>query len=148
MEVVNITNLVIETAVSTLAAIVLALVGVGIQYLKGLVAEKLQMQTLAAALEELDTDVAATVDELQQVLVEDLKAAHEDGKLTEDEIKMLNIRLINATMEKLSEPAARIIKAAGIEIEARIKSLAEAYIYNNHLAMANKAEPKAEPKAE
>ena len=125
----EIMNVVIGNVGQIVAIIVGALFAYAINYLRLIVAEKLKMQTLALAMEQLDSAVAATVEELQQVLVDDLKAASEDGKLDDDEIKMLGEQLLKGAVAKLSDPAAEIVKAAGIDITEYIKTVAEAYVH-------------------
>lgn len=124
----SIVNVVIESAANVAAILLAAVLTYAINYLRVIVANKLKMQSTALALSSLDTAVAQTVAELQQTLVEDLKAASEDGKLDDDEIKMLGELLVKGATAKLSEPAAELIKAAGIDIAEYIKSVAEGYV--------------------
>ena len=69
-----------------------------------------------------------TVRELQQTLVERLKAAHEDGKLTEDEIAMLGTELLEGTIKKTSAPAADLLAAAAVDVTALIQGAGESWI--------------------
>jgi len=69
-----------------------------------------------------------TVRELQQTLVEGLKAAHEDGKLTKDEIAMLGKKLLEETVKKMSEPTANLLAAAAVDLTALIRGAGESWI--------------------
>lgn len=126
----QIINAIISNAVSIVAAIVIGLAGVALQYLKVLIATKLKMDTLAKAIAELDGDIAGVVGELQQTVVDDLKAAAADGKLTQDEIRMLKQDLLEGVRDRLSDDATAIIEAAGIDIHNYILSEAEAVIHS------------------
>lgn len=130
----EIVNAMIDNAVQILLALLLSLLVMGLQYVKQLVAEKLKMQTLSIALDELDNAVYSTVGELQQTVVDGLKAGAEDGKLDPDEVKALGEKLVEITCSKLSQPAADIINAAGIDLIAYIKSLGEHYVHELKVA--------------
>lgn len=121
---------VIENVVQILVAALLSTVLIGLRYIRDLVTEKLKMQNLAGALRELDSAVINTVGELQQTVVDGLKAASADGKLTEDEVKMIGEKLIAGVKDKLSAPAANIINAAGVDIVAYMRGVAEAYLHD------------------
>ena len=125
----EIINVIIENCAQIVAIILGALLAYAINYLRLFVAEKLKMQTLALAIDQLDGAVASTVEELQQVLVDDMKAAAADGKLTEDEIRMLGERVVKGSVAKLTDPAIELIKAAGIDITEYIRSVAETYVH-------------------
>ena len=57
-------------------------------------------------------------------------ADSKDGKLTDDEIKMLGEKLLEITESKLSDSIKGLLTAAKIDIEALIKSAAESYIHD------------------
>lgn len=87
-----------------------------------------RLKRMSAATQELIGAACETVDELQQTLVDDLKAAHEDGKLDEAEKAMLKAELLEITLKKMSEPAKKLLIAAGKDISALIQGAAEAWI--------------------
>ena len=66
-----------------------------------------------------------TVGELKQTLVDGMKAAHEDGKLTKPEITKLNEALFEKAKEKMSQPAYDILLAAGVDVNALILGAGE-----------------------
>ena len=69
-----------------------------------------------------------TVGELQQTIVDDLKANAADGKLTKEEIAMLGEKLVEKTLEKMSQPVYNLLNAAGTDIIALIKGAGEDWI--------------------
>jgi len=48
--------------------------------------------------------------------------------LTEDEVKQLGVMLVQKTMEKLSDPAKKLLQSAGADITAIIKDAGESVI--------------------
>ena len=68
-----------------------------------------------------------TVEELQQTLVEGLKAGREDGKLTKEEIASLGEALLDGTIAKKNAPTAKLL-AAAVDTTALIQGAGEAWI--------------------
>lgn len=89
-----------------------------------------ELTNISIATQEAVGAAQQTVLELQQTTVDKLKAAHADGKLTEDEIKELGEMLIKKSLEKMSVPATKVLAAAGADISAIIKGAGEAMIQN------------------
>lgn len=123
-----VTNMLITYAVRIAATLLLTLISVLGAWLTALVGKNKKMQTVAVALHELVEATKTTVGSLQQKVVDNLKAAHEDGKLTKDEIKMLGAMLKDKTLQKLSQPAYEVLEAASVDIEAWIEDAAEDWI--------------------
>ena len=69
-----------------------------------------------------------TVEELQQTLVEGLKAGREDGKLTKEEIASLGEALLDSTIAKMSAPTAKLLAAAAVDVTALIQGAGESWI--------------------
>lgn len=88
------------------------------------------LTNISIATQEAVGAAQQTVMELQQTVVDKLKAAHEDGKLTEDEVKELGDMLVKKSLEKMSVPATKVLAAAGADISAIIKGAGEAMIQN------------------
>ena len=61
-------------------------------------------------------------------MVEGLKEASADGKLTKDEIQHLGKLLLEGTMAKMSDAGINVLKAANVDINAIIVSAGEALI--------------------
>ena len=87
-----------------------------------------KLQTVQIAVSEAKDAAMTTALELQQTVVEDLKAAAADGKLSKEEIDGLRQKLLALSMEKLSDTSANILTAAGVDISALITGAAEALI--------------------
>ena len=60
--------------------------------------------------------------------VEKLKAAHKDGKLTQEEIEDLGDALLDITESKLADSVKGLLVGAKIDLENLIRSTAESYI--------------------
>lgn len=121
-------EVIIEVAVQVIGAVLMGLVGVIFAYLGKLIGKSKELEHISSAMEQLEAVVKNVVGELQQTTVEQMKAATEDGKLTPADIEALGKVLFNKSCEQLSDPASETLKAAGIDVEAMIHSVAEAYI--------------------
>ena len=86
------------------------------------------MAAINVAQQEVIRLAHLTVEELQQTLVEGLKAAHEDGKLTKEEIASLGETLLDGTIAKMSAPTAKLLAAAAVDTTALIQGAGEAWI--------------------
>lgn len=122
------TEIIIETIVQIVATLLLTLIGVLGTWLTVQISKKAELANIAAATEEATKAAQTTVLELQQTTVEAMKAAHEDGKLTEDEIKTLRNILLSKALDKMSESAVKVLGAAGVDINAIIIGAGEAMI--------------------
>ena len=80
------------------------------------------------ATDEAKDAAISTVLELQQTVVDGLKAAAVDGKLTKEEIAKLKNDLISMSMAKLSDTSVKILTAAGVDISAIIAGAAETMV--------------------
>lgn len=121
-------EIIIETAVQIIAALLLTLIGVLGTWLTAKIGKKAELATIAAATNEATRAAQTTVLELQQTTVEAMKAASEDGKLTESEIEHLGALLLEKALDKMSEPAKNLLTAAGVDITAIITGTGEALI--------------------
>lgn len=135
----------IEVGTQVVFELLMLVIGVAFAYLTKLVGKSRKLEHIASAMEELERVVKNVVGDLQQTVVEGLKAASVDGKLSQEEIYDLGRLLIRKTHEQLSDPASTTIKAAGIDIDEAIHSFAEAYIAkikreNNFIAIGEVAE--------
>lgn len=119
---------IMEAVVRVLTALVLALISVGGTWILRKIGDRVQTANIRRAVEDVIRITQMTVGELQQTVVEGLKAAHEDGKLTETEVKALQETLLNHVAERLSDPVCNLIEGAGIDIESVIQGAAEDWI--------------------
>ena len=109
-------------------SLVVALIGVAGTWLSIQIGKVKQLQTVQLATDEAKDAAITTVLELQQTVVDDLKAAAVDGKLTKEEIAKLKNDLISMSMAKLSDTSVKILIAAGVDISAIIAGVGEALI--------------------
>ena len=123
-----IVNALIESGVQVLAALVTALIGVAGTWITVQIGKVKQLQTVQIATDEAKNAAITTVLELQQTVVDDLKAAAVDGKLTKEEIAKLKNDLLAMSMAKLSDASVKVLTAAGVDISAIITGAAEAMV--------------------
>lgn len=121
-------TVIIETIVSVLANLAVTLIGVAGAWLVAQIGKSQQLKTINAAVGELTNAAEQTVWELQQTVVNDLKEASADGKLTQDEIKDLGKRLLEGTLAKMSESGIGVLRAANVDINAIVTGAGEALI--------------------
>jgi len=123
-------DILIEYGVNIAVYLIVTLIGVLGAWVSSKLAKKLELANIKAATESVVSATQTTVLELQQTVVDDLKAAAEDGKLTESEVAELGTKLLETTASKLSVPVIKLLEAAKVDLTALIKSTAEAYIKN------------------
>jgi len=138
-------EVIIEVAVQVIGVILMGIVGIVFAYIGKWMGRNKKLETVSAAMEQLEAVVKNVVGELQQTVVEGLKDASADGKLSQEEIYDLGKMLVMKVSEQLSDPASTTIKAAGIDMTEAIHSIAEAYIArikreNNFIAIGEVAE--------
>lgn len=127
-----IVNALIENGVQVAVSLVVALIGVAGTWLSLQIGKVKKLQTVKLATDEAKDAAITTVLELQQTVVDDLKAAAVDGKLTKEEIAKLKNDLISMSMAKLSDTSVKILTAAGVDISAIITGAGEALIDKMH----------------
>ena len=121
-------NILIENAVNITAAFFIALIGVFGAWLTAKLGKATQLDTVNRAQQELIKLAQITVGELKQTVVDSMKAAHTDGKLTKEEIAQLGNLLYEKTTAKLSASAMDVLTAAQVDISALITGTAEQLI--------------------
>ena len=119
---------IMETCVQIVATLLITLIGVLGTWLTAKICKHQELSNIAAATNEAVNAAQITVLELQQTIVDGLKAAKEDGKLTDDEIEILGVMLIDKTVEKMSDSAVNLLVSAGVDITSIIKGAGEAMI--------------------
>ena len=122
---VNATDILIENAVNIAAAFFIALIGVFGAWLTAKLGKATQLDTVNRAQQELIKLAQITVGELKQTVVDGMKAANTDGKLTKEEIAQLGQLLYEKTTAKLSASAMDVLTAAQVDISALITGTAE-----------------------
>ena len=121
-------TVIIETIVSVLANLAITLIGVAGAWLLAQISKNQQLNTINTAVGELTAAAEQTVFELQQTVVDDLKEASADGKLTQEEIKNLGKLLLEGTLQKMSDSGLGVLKAANVDINAIVTGAGEALI--------------------
>ena len=121
----SIADILIENAVNIAAAFFIALIGVFGAWLTTKLGKSTQLDTVNRAQQELIKLAQITVGELKQTVVDGMKAAHKDGKLTKEEIMQLGQLLYEKTTAKLSASAMDVLTAAQVDISALITGTAE-----------------------
>ena len=124
----NATDILIENAVEIAAAFFIALIGVFGAWLTAKLGKATQLDTVNHAQQELIKLAQITVGELKQTVVDGMKAAHKDGKLTKEEITQLGQMLYEKTTAKLSASAMDVLTAAQVDVSALITGTAEQLI--------------------
>ena len=124
----TVAGILIENAVNIAAAFFIALIGVFGAWLTAKLGKETQLDTVNKAQQELIKLAQITVGELKQTVVDGMKAASKDGKLTTDEIAQLGQLLYEKTTAKLSGSAMDVLTAAQVDISALITGTAEQLI--------------------
>ena len=122
---VTVADILIENAVNIAAAFFIALIGVFGAWLTAKLGKATQLDTVNRAQQELIKLAQITVGELKQTVVDGMKAASKDGKLTTDEIAKLSQLLYEKTTAKISASAMDVLTAAQVDISALITGTAE-----------------------
>ncbi len=118
----------IHYSVQIAATLLITLIGVLGTWLSLKLGKSASLQNINTAQKEVIRAAQITVGELQQTIVNDLKAAREDGKLTREEIVSLGKQLIDMTVQKLSAPTYELLKNAAVDIDAMITGVGESWI--------------------
>ena len=121
-------TVIIETIVSVLANLAVTLIGVAGAWLLAQISKNQQLNTINTAVGELTAAAEQTILELQQTVVDGLKEASSDGKLTQEEITKLGKLLLDGTLAKMSDSGIGVLKAANVDINAIVTGAGEALI--------------------
>ena len=121
-------EIIMETVMQIMGTLLIALIGVLGTWLTAKIGKRQELSNIADATNEAVKAAQLTVLELQQTVVDGWKAANEDGKLTNEEVEMLGVMLIDKTVEKMSDSAINLLVSAGVDITAIIKGAGEAMI--------------------
>ena len=122
----------IENIVQIVASLLMMLIGVLGTWLTAKLSKKHELANITEAISLLVDATKTTVMELQQTTVDGLKAGHDDGKLTRDEICDLNAKLLHMTREKMSDSVINLLNAAGVDINSYILGVGEEVIKNKN----------------
>ena len=121
-------EIIAENIIGWIVSVVVILIGAfGVWALKK-IGKREGLEGISIATDEVIKMATITIGELQQTIVNDLKANAADGKLTKEEIVMLSEKLVEKTLEKMSQPVYNLLNAAGTDIIALIKGACEDWI--------------------
>lgn len=123
---------IITIVAQVIATLLITLIGVFGAWLTAKIGKRVELTNINKAKDELIEAAQQTVMELQQTVVEGMKVAAQDGKLSEDEITELSIMLLNKTKQKMSLPAIQLLEAAAVDVNALIRGAGEALIAELH----------------
>lgn len=121
-------DIIISCAAEIVTTLFVTLIGVLGAWLSAKLAKRVQLANVHAAIDEVIRLAQLTAAELQQTVVENLKAAHADGKLTEAEIKALGVKLLEQTKVKMSGPTFQLLQASAVDVNALIRGAGEEWI--------------------
>ena len=122
------TDVIIENIVRIVAALLMMLISVGGAYLTSLIAKHEKLKAISEATQQVIDAALQTAGELQQTMVNDLKEASADGKLSKEDIATLGKDVVELTLLKLTQPTKDLINGAGGDIEAIIHGATEAWL--------------------
>ena len=123
---------IITIIAQVIGTLLITLIGVGGAWLTAKIGKKVELANINKAKDELVEAAQTTVLELQQILVEKMKEAAADHKLTKEEINELSIILVQRTKQKMSLPAIKLLEAAAVDVDAMIRGAGEALINRMH----------------
>ena len=121
-------EMIIKVLVDVATTLLLTLIGVAGTWLTMKIAKRQELASIAAATNEATSAAQRVVLELQQTVVEAMKAASEDGKLPAYDIEQLGAMLLEKALAQMSVPAVQILAAAGKDVKAIIQSAGEAAV--------------------
>lgn len=121
-------DIIIANAVEVTASLLMMLLGLLGTWLSLKMAKQQELKALSGAANQAVAMARLTVDELQQTVVDGIKADRADGRLTKQEVSMLSRQLLDKTMEKMSAPAVELLEAAKVDLKALIQGAGEAWI--------------------
>lgn len=121
-------DIIIENVAQIVATLVITLIGVLGAWLTTKLAQRQELGSINTAMQEVILLAQQTAAELQQTVVDGLKAGRVDGKLSEAEIKALGEALITKTMEKMSAPTTKLLTSATVDVSALIRGAGESWI--------------------
>lgn len=123
---------ILEMCINIIGQIVTILVGIALTWVIAKIGKNEKFKTIALALDGLNQATQTTVLELQQTMVQNIKNASADGKLSSEEINMLSQLLLEKTLDKMNQASINVLQAANVDINAAIIGAGEALISQLH----------------
>ena len=126
------TDIIIKTIAEVIGTLLITAIGVLGAWLTAKIGKRVELTNINKAKDELILAAQQTVLELQQTVVEGMKAAAADGKLSDEEIASLGLTLLAKMKEKMSLSAMNVLEAAAVDVNALIRGAGEALIERMH----------------
>ena len=95
-------DVIIENVVKIIAALLMMLISVGGAYLTALISKTEKLKGISIATNQIVEAALQTAGELQQTMVNDMKEASADGKLSKEDIATLGRDVVELTLLKLT----------------------------------------------
>lgn len=114
-----------ETVLNIIATAAITAIGVGGTWLTVQIGKNKKFERISNAMWTVTELARQTVGELKQTVVDALKAANPDGKLTPDEVARLRRKLIDKTKEKMASATYDLLIASAVDVEALILGVGE-----------------------
>lgn len=124
---INWTEILIALIGIVFTAVIIPLAKAGFTWLK----TKTENDMLLTAISEAEIEAKNIVNALQQTVVDGLKSANEDGKLTEDEAKEVMKLAVHQFFSDVSVSTMTILDSKTDDIMEYIKNLLESKIAQN-----------------
>lgn len=124
----EILNVVIENVISIVGTLFITLIGVLGVWLTARLEKNTHLSNITAATKDVIRLAQQTAAELQQTVVEGMKAANKDNKLSKEEVAELGKKLLEMTIAKMSQPTYDLLAAAKVDINALITGAGEEWI--------------------
>lgn len=124
----------IEVVTAIVARLLIAGLAIAGTWLIDKLAKNQKLKHIEKGVELLVQAAQTTVMELQQVVVDPLKEAAANGKLTDEDKIMLKEALQSKTRQKITPAVIDLLSGAGYDIDALIQGAGEAMIYQMQAA--------------
>ena len=121
-------EILVESVLQIVTRAVLILLSLAGTWAATRLAKTQKFQSLSAAVTEATAMAQQRVSALQQTLVDGWKAAAPDGKLSDEQIALLNQKLLEITKSKMSDAAIKLILGANQDLNAIIQDAGEAWL--------------------
>lgn len=113
------------------------------------IGKNVKLKNVSIAIQTVCDITRQTAEELQQTIVDDLKAKRPGGKLTPEDIDDLGFRLLTIVKQKLDTATQEIVVASGADLDALIVGECEAFLNRlKSYAIAAVPIPTPEPEEE
>lgn len=114
-------EVIIQGMIGICATVITGAISIMIAFLQ----KKIKSERIDQALQRLELFSTATVSDLQQTLVNQIKSKSPDGKLNGENIAWLKEESTRRVLEMLDGPAAALLHSVGVDLQMVIASFVE-----------------------